>query len=134
MEKQQLKIWYAICSIIFLLLSILSVRSNFHNRYHIVFCIWSVIIYAIANIGNLFYSFSFYNTTVNKYWKIVLLFFIFHFVLAGIVDHMFGESLKEQTLTGLFINYIIGMLIFYPAFRANYRLSFINNTVEPMVK
>ena len=110
MSRGMIKPWMLVYSMIFFVLTIFFVLNNSENRYHITFVLWSIIIYLLANIGNLLYSVSYSNNAIRRYWRIIPFIVVFHFVLENIIDIYFGQHVKEAGFLLVVIMWIIVFL------------------------
>ena len=67
MNQNKIRLLMVIYSIIFLFLSVSFVINDIKNEYHFLYIVWSIIIYLLANFGNIFYSLRKSNNVIKKY-------------------------------------------------------------------
>lgn len=113
-----------IYSIIFAFLSVSFIKDNIELKYHILYIIWSILIYLVATIGNLCYTLNYSNDSIRKVWRIFFILFILDFIVAGIVDSVFAPIPENSNILMSIVAWTFGLIIFFPAFRANYILGY----------
>jgi len=124
--KKKIKIWMLIYTIIFFVLTAIFVLDDIRNAYHVLYITCSIIIYLLANLGNMFYSLSYSSNTIQKYWRIIAPVIVLHFVSTGIIDS--SQGAKEVSTILSIIIWIIGFITFFPTFRVNFILGYKKNT------
>jgi len=114
------KPWMFSYAVIFLALSVSFVANNIENHYHVLYVAWSVLAYVLANAGNAFYLFEYPNNKMKNIWRIVAPIVVLDFIAAGIIDMTFIMKSQEVPLAANIFIWIIGLVIFFPTFRANF--------------
>jgi hypothetical protein len=123
MSQKNIKWWSLGYAVIFLLLSIRFVVSNFESSYPIWYIILSSICYLLTNIGNFSYALSIAVESLRRPWRFVAICIVLNFIASGIIDQRFGEYAgRTNFLTDVLI-WGVGIALFYPAFRANFLLA-----------
>jgi len=124
MSKKKIKPWMLTYSIIFLFFTVIFVVDNIKSAYHILYIIWSIIIYLLANSGNVLYSFSYSSDITRKYWRLIAPIIVIDFVSAGMIDYYFSQGAGKVSPIQNIIIWSIGFAVFFPTFRANFILGY----------
>ena len=112
-------------SIIFILLSIEFIDNDISNKYSLFYSVWMALSYLMINTGNLLFVFDKNAKDIKRVWRILFPIFIINFVVSLIIDQKYGDNSSPDD--GLLLNlviFIIGAIIFFPSFRANYKLAY----------
>jgi hypothetical protein len=120
--------WMIVYLLFFLGLSVMSIRSDIHNGYHTFFVAWAFFHYAVLTVGIILYSLRIQTATVRSFWKSVFPLLVLYFFVSIYIDSQWGEN-RNVNIGGIWGDIavlLIGLLIFYPAFRASYFLAYSN--------
>ncbi len=124
MKLELKKKWMLVYSILFIPLSILFVVNDISNNYYWIYIFWMIISYTLMNIGNFLYTFNYNLNSIRKLWKIVFPLILITFFASMVVDNKFGKnSSPDDSLILNIITFIIGLLLFFPTFLANFMLA-----------
>ncbi len=94
----------------------------------------SAIVYSLANIGNIFYSFKYRNQTIKTIYKIVFFLIVFQFATGGIIDTISHQEIRNIPLIFHIVIWCVGFLLFFPTFRANFILGYKNHLTKQVMK
>lgn len=124
MKLESNKKWMLVYSILFIPLSILLVVNDISNNYYWIYILWMIVSYTLMNIGNFLYTFNYNFNSIRKLWRFVFPLILITFFASMVVDNKFGKnSSPDDSLILNFITFIICLLLFFPAFLANYKLA-----------
>jgi hypothetical protein len=112
--QPQIRPWMLTYTIIFTLLSVAFVWTDFTERYSIVFTAWDILCYVLFFVGNLFYSLNRVPSSVRTVWKIIFPMLVLQFIAGG-----FGKESHDASVSLVVVAWIIGFSLFFPALRAN---------------
>jgi hypothetical protein len=123
--------WMFAYSIAFVFLSASFIENDFFNNYPKLYLVWVLFFYIIANAGNFIYSLGISLHGLRKYWKVVFLLIIFGFIFSYIIDFRYGSAMTGdgEFLSSIF-SAVVGVVLFFPTFRANFKLAYKKRTIE----
>jgi len=110
-------------TVIFGLFSIFFVQNDY-SQYPLAYTAVCALMYAVIFAGNLLYSLGYATRPIQSLWKFVFPLVMLHFVGTGIVDARFGRHAHSATLVSSIIVWAIGLVLFFPAFRAHFLLGY----------
>jgi hypothetical protein len=124
--QTQIRPWMLAYTIIFGLLSVRFIFTEFQNEYHLVYIILEIICCGLILGGNLIYSFDFANPTIRKIWKYVFPIVVLEFVSSGIVDSIYGKygQKADAKLLSAIVVWVIYFAFYFPTFYAHYKISY----------
>jgi glucan phosphoethanolaminetransferase (alkaline phosphatase superfamily) len=119
-SQKKIRIWMLVYSIIFALLTIISIKDDIDSRYHKLYVFWGIIIYLLAIIGNICYVFNYSNDVIKKCWRVIAPIIVLYSIISCIIDKNFGAQKESINI----ITWLTVILILFPTFKANFILGY----------
>jgi hypothetical protein len=124
MYNGEIRVWMLVYTVIFGIISVGFIFSDFTDHYSTAYITWNALCYVVILVGNLLYSLDYITKTIRKTWKLIFPILVFEFILTDVVDFLYGSHAHKVDLpTGCFV-WVIGLILFLPTFKAHFMIGY----------
>jgi hypothetical protein len=126
MTKIKMKPLMFLYLLFFLFLAVMSIRSDIRSGYHVALVGWACIHYAVLTAGIILYSLRIQTEAIKSFWKYAFPLLVIYFFASLYFDSLWGENRNVNIggVWGEIAVLVIGVLLFFPAFRASFFLAY----------
>ena len=110
----------------FLLLSFVSIKSDYENNYNLFVLTYAWLHYLMLSFGIVLYASGIQTAAIKVISKYSFPFLIAYFVVSWYIDSQWGQH-RDVDLGGVageIAIFLFGILMFFPAWRASYILGY----------
>ena len=123
---RKIKPWMFVYLVFFIGLTFFSVKNDAENHYPIIYIFLGSFAYMVFNAGIVLFALGVRHEVIKRTWRYLFPYLIAYFVTSFVIDSIFGmyADLRPQGILLDIAVFILGIIIFFPAFRASFVLAY----------